>query len=134
MENAIEKIDLKNAAEGLRDKVRLEFANAISPEQWSALIEGEIKNFFAERSSKKAHYPYDSEIRPSIFSEMCQEIFKEEIEKNLKTLIDENKSWNGQISELVQEWMTKNSQKILETAVLGFCQMAAQEMLNNMRS
>lgn len=132
MADQIQKLDLTDAAEQLRERIQLAFVELIPKEQWETMIQAELKRF--TEPQRVRDYPHGPErIRPSVFSELCSDVLKKQARAELEKLLAENTTWGDQVSELVKAWMTENAQAILETAILGMCQSAAQSLLNNLK-
>lgn len=84
MADELTKIDLGGAAQELRDKIRSAFIDLISPEQWAAMIQAELKAFTEPRRGS-GYGNYANETLPSAF----QAMLRAELERICKAKIAE---------------------------------------------
>lgn len=130
MANELAKIDLGKAAEELRDKIRSAFVDAIPPEAWTAMIQGELKEFTTPRRNS-----YSSELLPSPLGA----IVRAELEKLVKAKIAEMLaspewgSWDGKISEGVKAAILEHKDVLIESMLKSMMGTAIQSMLSQMR-
>jgi hypothetical protein len=125
--SAIEKSTLESEAERLKAKIRDEFVALIPPEEWSKMIQKELDRFFS------MHYATSGRTE---FSSICHQVFSEAVKAELQTVLKEDKPWGvsgPQISTLVKEWLTENSDQVTKIFVAQLLCRAAQTVLLNLQ-
>lgn len=137
---AIQKFDINEAADKLKTKIRDAFMELLTPEQFKDMVMTELKRF-TEETSTRDNYSGNRTPVPSEFSKICRGVFEQHIKDELKKLLDSPEyrtNWGGtdrmEISEAVQQWLTKHRRELIESTILTFAGSAAQAFLDNLRT
>lgn len=137
-EQAIAAFNLGDAAKTLRDKIRHAFVELIPPEQWEAMVKKELESFTKE--SVGVDQWGRSKTQPSVFSEVCKEVYRERLTEQVKALLASPEwqgSYNGtgvKASAAIQEWLTINADKLLIVVLNQMFGGVAQRMVQEMQS
>ena len=134
---AITTVSIENAAEQLKAKIRSAFVELIPPEQWTAMIVEELKRF--TESTPATHDRWNNvatSARPSLFSEICREqysaVLREKVVEVLQSPEFSAQVWNGEVSKVIKEWLTENSEKLIQSTILALAGHAAQNLIATM--
>ena len=139
MADNIERVTLENAADQLKQKIRMAFVELLPEEQWKEMVAAELKRF-TEATSEYNHYQSKHIPVPSAFSKICSEVFTEYLKTEIKTVLmspDWSSGWgnNGRekISGAIKAWCTEHSQALIESTVQALAAGAAQQLVSTMR-
>jgi hypothetical protein len=139
MTDQIEKFDINAAAEKLKLQIRSAFMELLTPEQFKEMVSVELKRFL-EPSSEYSAYQAKTIQTPSAFSKLCTEVFGEYVKEEIKQTLA-SPEWQAQwgqesrpkISAAIKDWLTANSQKIIESQLIALAGQAAQSLVENLR-
>jgi hypothetical protein len=140
-EQAIEAVTMENAAKALKDKIRIGFAELIPPEQWEAMIKKELDSFLVERPDTDHWGNSRGNKKPSLFHEVCAEVFREHAKAAVKEALARSEwatRWNSEkaqneLGELVQGWLTENADKLFHVVIQQTVGAAAQSFVSQLR-
>lgn len=121
-DDKIQTLDLTDAADQIRDKIKLAFVDAIPDEQWKAMIQGELKKFMESRITYGGYRNETPTKSPPEFEVMAQAELKKHMAEQLADRIKGTDYIpDGHTFEtLIVKWMDDNHKKLMD------------EMLQNM--
>lgn len=135
MAEDLAKIDLQDAAQQIRDKIRSAFVELITPEQWSAMIATELKSFTTDRPSQYG--------QPSLSP--FKEVIRDELSKHLRAKVKEvlespewGSAWDMNTqkygpSEMVKQWLIENRDAVLTSTIQTMFGQALQDFIANVQ-
>lgn len=118
---AIAKLDLSDAAEQLKDKIKFAFAETIPDEQWEAMIQAELKKFIEPKVTYSGYNNRDKRVGPSEFSATAQEVLAEHMNEQLHERIKAgNFLPEGEtLQALINTWLDENRAAMLDMFLEG---------------
>lgn len=131
MAESIKTVSMDDAAEKLREKIKLGFAELIPDEQWNEMIKAEFKKFLEPRTVRTQYGP--DRIEPSGFSSICQDVLQKIVRERLEAETNTWKSWDATLSATVHEWMEKNGATIAQEFLKNLLSGALQQFANTMQ-
>lgn len=122
MADEIQKLDLNDAAEQLRDKIKFAFADTIPDEQWLAMIQAELKKFSEPRVVPNSYDSRKNTTKPSEFSEIAQGILRAHMAEQLEAKIKGGDYLpdGATFVSIVQDWMTANVDEMRDSIMGAF--------------
>ena len=89
------EVNLNDAAQALREKIRTAFVELITPEQWDAMVKTELDAFVNERTVViNPGYSRDTKKLPSVFHEVCEEVYRAHLKGLIKAELTKPE-WNA---------------------------------------
>lgn len=135
MESEMKKFDPSTIMDGVKDKIRLEFANLIPENVWEEMVKQEVNYFFY----KKQDEGYSSRRSSTQFQRVCNSLLEEECRKRFKEYLNSSDfqatyKTNGQpiASEAVKKFIVENSGEVLANFFGSMMQSAIHNMQYNM--
>jgi hypothetical protein len=142
-EQAIQTVNLEDAAKQLREKIRLAFVDLIPPEQWDAMVKTELEAFTKPRPPERDQWGHVRvNERPSVFHEVAEQVYREHLKELVKAEL-QKPEWCGQwdssegryvFGEKVNAWLTENSAAIMHTMLREMFGAVAQGMVERLRN
>lgn len=136
-ETGIETISVQDAAAKLRDQIQSAFASLIPAEQWQKLIEAELNKFLSSTRVKDS-WGNGYKDQPSLLESICVEEFKKHIQKIIAEELRKPKyngnAYEGKVGEVINNWLTDHAQELIQATVLELAGVAAQSLVNRMRT
>ena len=129
MSNDIEKVDLQSASEKLKEKIQLAFVDLLTPEQWTAMIAAELKEFTVGKEVRD-HYSGRVTRSPSTLANLCEPIFKATITEKLKEHFADVDA-REEIKAATTRWLQENAQQMLANAIILLISEAMGKALEN---
>jgi hypothetical protein len=134
-DTAVSVFDPAKLADAMRDKVRLELLNVITPEQWDAMIRKQIDEFTEPVVKNTSHS--GKVYSDSPFKLLINEMIKEKLKSQLKEYLDgpefQSQVWrNGSMdaTEAVKRIALEAAPAILSQMIQGVVQAAVQHALS----
>lgn len=119
----IKKFNQEDALNSVKDRIKDAFVSLIPDDQWNAMVKKEIDEYFKEVDSG---YNYNNQRRTSKFQLDVHQVLTEEVKKSAKEYLTTNfqvmcGSADGAtaVNKMVEEFMIKNSGKILADMLAG---------------
>lgn len=118
-------IDLTEAAQKIKEKIKDTFATLIPEEQWNEMVQKEINNYFKQTEEGYGQRGYSSSFQKDVHSVLSDET-KQRVKEYLQTNFDSVWYENGVsvCNKYVEDIITKNAGKILSDMIGGSIQMA----------
>jgi hypothetical protein len=139
MSEEIQPFKIEDAAKQLREKIRLAYVEMIPPAQWEAMVKQELESFTKERANPNYNgYSGTPRTLPGLFHEVASEVYREHVKALFKAELAKpewNSKWDGtrqEMGAMVKEWLTENSQALLQVTIKEMFGYAAQELLNRL--
>lgn len=110
MGEEIQQMDLSDATEQLKAKIQHAFVELIPDAQWQAMIEGELKKFTTETTTRSEHGRNYDKVSPPAFETMAQAILLEVAREKLKTKLHETDFLpDGKtVDGIIRDWLEAN--------------------------
>ena len=125
----IEKFDPHQFAQQLKDKIRLDIAEFLPPDQWEQQIENEVIVFLKERQVDEGGYHSKIVTKPSELSEIVREVMREETKKHLSGRLSRLTCWNdAELDPLIEKIIRENMEDVMK----GLIGNALQNLISNL--
>lgn len=115
-ENKLQQFDPSKLMDGIKDRIRGEFASLIPEDVWKQMVEKEVQYFFYQKQGEG----YSSRRSSTQFERLCNRILEEECSKRFKEYLYQpefQSTWDnsGNIiaSEAVKKMIVENSGQVL---------------------
>ena len=132
MDNKVQKFDPSKLMEGVKERIRAEFASLIPDEAWTQMVEKEVQSYFHDKFENS--YRHD---RTSRFEDLVRSLLQEETKKRFAVYISSaefERVWGKDglpaCSEAVKKMIVDNSGEIL----ISFFGGMFQGMLDNFKA
>lgn len=140
MAEEIQKLDLADAAEKLRDQIKTAFVAMIPPEQWQGMVKAELDKFCKPHMQTNSYGP-DTRV-PSGLERVVQEEAENKIREIVQTQL-QTEAWhtwgvdeagnNEIVSDVIKSWLTENSDQLMAAVLKAMMGNAAQQVLENLQ-
>lgn len=112
----IEKFDASRLMDGVKDRIKATFVGLIPDEQWNAMVQKEIDDYFKQKDrSGYGQRQYDSD-----FGLMCKQLLHEEAKKRILVILESpefNSTWDNSgkpiIGTEIKKLIMENSGELL---------------------
>ena len=130
MEGLPQKFDPSQLMQGVKDRIKATFVSLIPDEQWSQMVDTEVKSYFAKNSEG-----YRNEFR-SKFTETVYDVLREETKAKVKDIINHPDfaiHWEGnnqKVSVAMKQLIIDKIPEIMASAMENMVGSAIQNLKN----
>lgn len=136
----IQKFDPTKLMEGIKDRIKAEFASLIPDEQWNQMVKKEVDDFFntteqdrSYQSSIMNHKTRFDFLIKEMLSQYCTDKFKEYLNSEKFTVMFDSKG-KSIMSAAITKIMVENSGDILMNFFGGMMDSAITDLKMKMQS
>ena len=137
MANEVQKFDPSTLMDGVKARIRAEFASLIPDEAWTEMVKKEVDYYFHDRSD----YGWNNSPKVTPFESLVRKLVEDEARRRLGAYLSSeefNQIWldHGQFacSKFIEDIIVKNSGSIMVATFGTMFQSILEDFKNKLRN